>query len=215
MANPTESPQVVEPRDVALKMRMDYSHGAMDHSMKIVEEINTFCAKVKLLTFDMDSFLKDAGDLISRVFGILNTSIAVWDDKRGLYRYRVFVGFEKETVEAHEKITYVKADLIDEKRYPSHEISKHTRLYLSEQHPYAEGEESSFARPALLGMKRRSISDSLEGDYLCFYFRGPDNDILGWIETSGTRMRKLPDTQTIKWIELLACIVGAVILLKE
>jgi hypothetical protein len=215
MANPTESPQVVEPRDVALKMRMDYSHGAMDHSMKIVEEVNSFCAKVKLITFDMDSFLKDAADLISRVFGILNTTIAVWDDKRGLYRYRAFVGFDNETVEAHGKITYGKADLIDETRYPSHEISKHTRLYLSEQHPYAEGEESSFARPALLGMKRRSISDSLEGDYLCFYFRDPDNDILGWIETSGTRMRKLPDTQTIKWIELVACIVGAVILLKE
>jgi len=214
MRHAAETPSVVEPKDVALRMRMDYSHGIKEHATRNVEDISALCARVKQSGFELDSFLKDVADLVSRQFGIANVSVAVWDRAHDSYKYRVVIGFEKEAAEAYKSITYTKTQLMDEKTYPSHEISKCTRLYLSEEHPYTEGEESSFARPGLLGMKRRSVTDSLEGDYLCFFISGADDEILGWIEASGTRLRKLPDTATIKWIELLACIVGVVIRLR-
>jgi len=196
-------------------MRMDYSHGIKDHTTKTIEEISSLCAKVIRPSFELDAFLKDVVDLISKLFNISYLTIAVWDHKLGVYAYRAFAGFEKETAETYKRISYTKADVADEKTYPSYEISKQTRLYLSEEHPYAEGEESSYARPGLLGMKRRSLTDSLEGDYMCVYFSGQDNEVLGWIEASGTRLRKLPEATIIKWMELIACIVGSVILLKR
>lgn len=214
MVDSSKTQRAVEPRDVALKMRMDYSHGIMDHAMKTVDEIIVLCAGVKLPGFELDSFLRDAANLISKQFGISNVSIALWDRAKDLYRYRAVVGFEKDAASEYERITYSKDHLANEKTYPSHDISRQTKLYLSEEHPYAEGEESSYARPALLGMKRRSLTDSLEGDYLCIYFSGPKDEILGWIEISGTRLRKLPETSTIKWIELIACIVGSVVFFK-
>ena len=215
MVDSTELSKVVKPRDVALHMSMDYAHGIKDQTAKTVEEINALFERVKRPGYELDSFLMDVAEMISRSFGIANTMIAVWDQAHQVYRYRAVTGLEKETADAYKNLTYTKEHMIDERTYPSHKISTHTQLYLCEEHPYAEGEETSYARPALLGMKRRSLSDSLEGDYMCFDFAGAGDEIMGWIETSGTRLRRLPETSSIRWIELIACIVGSVIQLKE
>jgi hypothetical protein len=57
-------------------------------------------------------------------------------------------------------------------------------------------------------MKRRTVTDSLEADYLDIFFHEPDGNILGFIEISGTRLRKLPDAATIRWIELVGALLG-------
>jgi hypothetical protein len=215
MVDSTEISEVVKPRDVALRMSMDYAHGIKDHTANTVEAISDLCARVKRPEYELDSFLMDVAQMISRLFGIANTAIAVWDQTHQVYRYRAVTGVWKEAADAYKSISYTKEQVIDEKTYPSHKISRHTQLYLCEERPYAKGEETSYERPALLGMKRRSLSDSLEGDYMCFDFIGAGDEIMGWIETSGTRLRRLPETSVIRWIELIACIVGTVIQLKE
>jgi len=211
MPDANEALKVVEPKDVALRMRLDYSHGMKDHTTKVIEEIAGLCAKAKQVNLDLDSFLKDTADIISRLFGIASVAIAVWDPALRAYKFRIATGIGQEGTQLYKNMSFTKEQILDDRTYPCYEISKQTKLYLSEDHPYVEGQESTFARPALIGMKRRSLSDSLEADYLCVFVKGSDDEILGWFEISGTRLRKLPDVTAIKWIELIACILGAVI----
>lgn len=211
MSSASEVPKVVGPKDVALRMRLDYSHGVKDHTTRIVEEVTGLCTKSKQANLDTDSFLKETADLISKLFGVASVAIAVWDPAWRLYKFRVATGLGQEGTRQYSNLSFTRDQMMDDKTYPCYEISRHTKLYLSEDHPYVEGEESTFARPSLLGMKRHSLSDSLEADYLCVFFRGANDEILGWIEVSGTRVRKLPDVTDIKWIELIACILGAAI----
>jgi len=206
--------RVVEPRDVALRMRLDYSHGVKDLNTKVIEEITTLCSKIKRSNLDLDSFLTDTAEMVSRLFGIASVAIAIWDPAMRHFKFRVATGLGQEGVALYKSLTFSKEQMLDDKNYPCYEISKQTKLYMSEDHPYVDGQESTFARPNLLGMKRRSLTDSLEADYLCVFIYGSNDEILGWIEISGTRLRKLPDVTTIKWIEMIACIMGAVLRTK-
>jgi hypothetical protein len=210
-----EVPEVVNPDEVARKLRTDYSHGIMDHTTKILEDVCELCWRLEQPDMNIQDFLLNTADLISRRFGIASVSIAVWDPLTKLYRYKAVNGIDKEAIESYMRIAYTKAQVNDNSTYPCHEISSHTKIYLTEEHPYAPGEEFSYRRPGLIGMKRRALTDSLEADYVDCFFYGKDKEILGWIETSGTRLRRLPDAETIRWIELVAIIVGHAIQVKK
>jgi len=206
-----EDAVVVNPKEVALRMRLDYSRGVKDHTARAVEAVCDLCWRLEQPHFTADSFVGDAAELISKLFGIETVAIGVRDPVNGLYRYKVVIGLEKEVVDGFLKLTYTREQLLDSRTYPSHEISSHTRLFLTEEHPYAEGEEFTYRRPGLIGMKRRTVTDSLEADYLDIFFREPNGDILGFIEISGTRLRKLPDAATIRWIELIGALLGVAV----
>jgi hypothetical protein len=210
-----ETQEIVNPQEVARKIRADYLQGLRDHTTRALEDVSKLCWELDRPEKGAQDFLKSVADLISKDFGIGSVSIAVRDPVDGLYRYRVVNGIDEEVITAFKQIAYTKDQVNDTSTYPGHEISSHTKIYLAEEHPYAPGEEFSYRLPGLIGMKRRTLSDSLEADYLDFFFYGPDKDILGWIETSGTRLRKLPDATAIRWIELLAIMVGHALRVKK
>lgn len=214
MARSEESPTVVDPGQVALKMRLDYSRGVKDHSIRNVEALIDLCRLLERPGFDVRVLLRQAAEMISKHFGIGSVAISV-KDSDGLFRYKVVVGLDEAATKGFDNVIYTKEQLLDANVYPGYEISAHTKLYLAEDHPYAAGEEFSYQRPGLIGMRRRSLTESLEADYMDFYFNGLDGDLLGYIETSGTRLRKLPDADTIIWLELVASIVGLGIRLGE
>ncbi len=195
-------------------MKSEYSRGVKDHPTRVLESIVDLSARLESSEVNLPSFLKEVADLISKQLGIASVAIALRDPSDGLYRYPIVTGVEASVIEGFKKIVYSKEQLFDDGTFASHEISRHTRVYLAEDHPYAAGEEFSYRRPQLIGMKRRTLEDSLEADYLDFYVFGPNNEVLGWIETSGTRLMKLPDAQTIRWIELLASMIGTAVRLK-
>lgn len=199
---------VVSQLEVARKLRTDYSHGLRDHTTKALEDICELCWELERPDVDVRDFLRKIADLISKNFGIASVSIAVWEPKQEVYQYKVVIGIDQEAIKEFMNIAYTKAQINDTSIYPGHDISSHTKIYLTEEHPYAPGEEISFKRPGLIGLRRRTVTDSLEADYLDFFFYGKDKEILGWLETSGTRLRKLPDAATIRWIELIAVLVG-------
>jgi len=209
-----EKPTVVDPEEVALKMKLEYSRGVKDHTTRILEAIDELCWKLERPDFDVEAFMREVADLISKHLSIASVAIATRDPADNLFRYKIVTGLEKEVAEAFKDLVYTEGQL-ENMPYPNHAISNHTKLYLSEEHPYTEGEEFTYSRPALLGMKRRSVTDSLEADYLSVYFYGRDGDMLGWMDISGTRLRKLPDTTTIRWIELIAIILGMALRLKR
>ncbi len=201
----------VSPKEVALRMRLDYSRGVKDHTTRALEAVCDLCWKLEQPQFTTDSFVRDAADLILKLFGIESVAIGVRDPSDRLYKYKTVVGLEKESADGYSNLVYTREQLLNSSTYPSYEISSHTRLFLSEEHPYAKGEEFTYRRPGLIGMKRRTVTDSLEADYLDIFFHQPDGDILGFIEISGTRLRKLPDVATIRWIELVGALIGVAV----
>ena len=201
-------PRTVTPKEVAMRMTLEYSRGVKDHTTKSLEAICGLCWELEKQKIDIDAFALQCANLISKQFAIESVAIGVKDPADGRYRYKAVVGLDKDVADGFKLLSYSRAELLKESDYPSHDISHHTKLFLGEEHPYAAGEEFTYRRPGLIGMKRRALDDSLEADYLDFFFNGTDGDILGFIEISGTRLRKLPDSTTIRWIELIAGILG-------
>ena len=212
---PSETTKEVSAKDVALKMRLEYSRGVKDHATRDLEAVCGLCWKLEKANLDVDSFMKETAELISRLFGIESVAIGARDPISRLYRYKVVIGLDQEVAEGFNKLSYTREQLLEPSTYPSYDISDRTKLFLAEDHPYAKGEEFTYRRPGLIGMRRRTVTDCLEADYLDFFFYGPDGDILGFIETSGTRMRKLPDSATIRWIELIATMLGVAVQKKS
>lgn len=205
---------VVGAADVARKVQLDYSRGVKDQNEKAVEGVNELFSHALAPNFDIVSLARETCDLVCRRFGIASASVALRSAEDHRYRYVAVVGLSDQVVADFMKISYAKDDLLNPAVYKSHEVSKYSRIFLAEEHPYADGEEFSYTHPGLMGMKRRSLTDSLEADYIDTFILDSDGDIFGYIEISGTRLRKLPDTVTIKWVELIAHMLSAAIRLR-
>lgn len=208
MSPASEEDEVVSPAEVASKMRIDYVHGFKDQTSKALESLGGILARISAHDFDLMNLYKECASIVSKELGLSSVCIAAWVPSVEQYWFKATVGLGEEAVAVYQKLWYTKNNVVDEKTYPSHEISRQTRLYLSEEHPFAPGQEATFMQPKLIGMRRRSTTDALEADYICTYFFGPKHEVLGWIEYSGTRAGRLPDATTIRWVELVADMLG-------
>jgi len=139
--------------------------------------------------------------------------VNAWVEKKwdGLYRYEVMVGARADAEKAFRRIAYTADDFRENSKYKGTSLSKYSKLFLAEDSPYADGEKDSYSRPILLGMKRGSMTESLEGDYLDVHIYGMEDDLVGWIELSGTKTGNIPDVTTIRWVELISKIIGTAI----
>jgi hypothetical protein len=205
------APIVVSAKDVALKMRIDYLRGLKDQTTRNLDAVCKLCKMFEQPVLDVDSFIREAAGEISKLFSIDAVAVGVRDPKDKLYKYRVVIGLDEETAESYRNLRYTREEILDPTTYPNYEISERTRIFLSEDHPYAKGEEFTYRRPGMIGMKRYTVTDSLEADYLDSFFYDSSGEILGYVEVSGTKMKKLPDTTTIKWIELISSLIGAAV----
>lgn len=203
--------KVVGPEEVARRLKLEYSRGVKDQTEKILEEIIEINSQVDKPEAPLGKILTQCADLISRRLGVASVAIGLRNPVDGLYRYETVVGLPDEVVAEFAKIVYDREQLLNDATYKSYEVSRNSRIFLSEDHPYAEGEEFSYQRPGLLEMKRRSVTDSLEADYIDTFFYDSKGEILGWIELSGTRTKKIPDATCVKWTELISFIIVAAI----
>jgi len=204
----------IEASAVSTKMKLDYLHGIADPTQRRLDGVQALLAHFRRPQMDIDALLKDAVNMISRQMGIDGVAIGLRDQKDGLYRYKAMAGFRPDAVEALRRIAYRKEQFYEDPEYHGTDISKQSRLYLAEDNVIPAGDQNSFNRPALLKMKRTSLAESLEGDYIDVKILGPFDELLGWIEISGTRTMKLPDIASIKCVEIVASIVGAAVALK-
>jgi len=215
MASRIVSPKVVPPSEVSMKMRLDYTHGLRDQTSKLLEAILAIGAKLEKPSFDLRAIMQESAVTITRNLGIASVAIGLWNPTLRKYKYEILEGINPEATKGFMGLSYDRNELLDPKTYPCHDISRMTKIFLGEEHPYAHNEEFSYNKPILLGMNRYAVDESLEADYLCTFFRGPGDEILGWMDISGTRMRKLPDSTTIRWIELIAQIVGLAVRMRS
>jgi hypothetical protein len=204
----TARPRDVDYKDIPKRMKFDYEHTVKDQGGRTLATVQALIQQIESPQPDVHKIMLDACNLISRQFGIMNTAIGL-KGPDGLFRYDIMVGFREDAVADRRKTVYKKEDFYDAGPYKGYWISRYTKLYLSEDHPYTDNEAASYNRPILLKeTKRRSPNDSLEGDYVDVCIFDANNELIGWIEISGTRTGQLPDVASIRWMELIGSIIG-------
>ncbi len=201
--------------DVTSNLKRAYKRGAMDHSTKVLDGFLTIFASLRKKDIDLKGLMEKTAKAIQQQFRIRWISIGLKSPADGKFRYEVLVGFKEDAAEARKKQVFELADFFEDKKYKGRMISEYTKLFLEEDRPYTEGAEVTFNRPILINSKRREIDDALEADYLDVHIYGINNELNGWIEMSGTIMGKLPDTATIRAIEIMCDIIGQAILRSQ
>jgi len=205
----------IDPRDVAQRLRLDYSSMHREPTARTVEAMCALMNYFHKPQIDTRKMMEEAAAQIQKLFSVREVGIGLKSPTDGIYRYEVLLGHRPDAEAATRRIQYTEADLWDDKKYKSTIISKLTRLFLAEDSPYTNNEKDSYSRPFMLQSKRTSLDESVEGDYIDVIIPGLGGETLGWIEISGTRIGKLPDPMAIRWIEALATMIGTAIVCND
>jgi len=204
----------IETEEIARRLKQEYRDASDDLDFKKLESIHKLILGFQKKPFNPNNVLKEIAQLIYRNLSIREVNIGTKDPGDGLFKYRAFAGLRKSTEIALKALVYTEKEFFDPIIYPGTSISNHTTLFFAEDNPYAEGEEETVNRPVMLKARRISIEESIEGDYFNTYILGPREDVIGWIEISGTKSWRFPDVLTIKFIEMLSSIAGVAILIE-
>ena len=191
-------PQIVH------KLKMEYSVGRADSSVKLAERLIRLFEEMQSKRVSVRYIIEEAGKIINQYLKIREVIIGLKNQKDGKYHYEIFVGMRKNSEMAYKKLEYTYNDFFDNEKWKHYKISRFTAIFFAEDEPYVPGEEASYNRPLMLKKNRETIDQSVEGDCIQTLIIGLDNELVGWVEISGTKDNKIPSASTIKWIELIA-----------
>ena len=194
--------------DVARRYKSDYSRSLNDPTEKSIDCIQELCELIMRPKISSKELVEYTIKLIFRQFHIKEISVGLRSASDGRYRYVAMEGMRANVWAEHLGLSYAKESFFDNETYKGNQISRYTKLLLAEDEPYGEGEKKTYSEHLMLVSARTSYDDSIEGDYLDVIVFGPENQILGWIETSGTWDGKLPSPKTIRTIEIFANLLG-------
>jgi hypothetical protein len=200
---------------VKRRLKLDYLRVKNEHNSKSLEIYSQLLAHLNKPQLSIEEMSQEATALIQRQFRLRWCMIGL-RDADGLYRYHVNTGMRDDSWSRQKARQYTLEDFnIGAANYKAGEISKLSRVYLEEENPLGKNDEGVVNRPALLRLKRKSDDDVLEADFLDTLILGPGDELLGWIEYSGTVVGKFPDALTIRHIEIVAQILAAAIQLHR
>src|SRR5512137_1913390 len=151
--------EAVNPELIKRRMWLDYQRVSNDPANDRLECVHELMDELVDPTMELERFLWNAANHISSKLAISQVTIGLKDPKDGLYRYQAMFGLEDSEWEAHKKLAYTKDQFDTQDVYKFKEISKHTRVYLVEDNPYAEGEDNTYRKDLMLGDKRTSLED--------------------------------------------------------
>ncbi|MGB2581753.1 MAG: hypothetical protein WBD03_04695, partial [Thermoplasmata archaeon] len=195
---------------VERKLRLLHLHGPKDETTKTLNMIRPILAGFQEQNLELTDLLQEVVDAINKLFWLKEVTIGLRDpdDK---YRYKVMCGLRPDAWTAHKEIAYTLEEFLDSEHYKCSQMSRYTRVFLAEDKPFRDGEVDTFTRPILLKAIRKSVDDCIEGDYFDTHIFDENGGLIGWIEISGTKGGKFPDPMALRWIELLALIIGIAI----
>jgi hypothetical protein len=193
--------------DVARKLKLDYVGAIRDHMDRNLESIQDLLEEVTRPRGDARDLLDGVAKLIYKQFHIREVAIGL-KSPDGLYRYVTMHGMRANIWAQHRDLAYTYDSFFDNIKYKGTVISDYTKLLLAEDNPYGEGERDTYSEHLMKASSRKALDDSIEGDYLDILIYGTANELLGWIEISGTWEDKLPTTRTIRCLEIVANITG-------
>lgn len=182
--------------------------------MRGLDSVHALVKQVMEEEPSIEDLLKVAAKSIYSQFNLKEVTIG-FRSPDGLYRYVAMYGVRDDIWAAHQQLIYTEKELFDPARYKWTEISHHTRLFLAEDNPYTVEEAGTRHEHLMMKSKRKTQDDSIEGDYLDVLMYGPKDEILGWIETSGTWDGKIPDARTIRGLEVVSSVLALAIAHNE
>jgi len=193
--------------DVARKLKLDYIGAIRDHADRNLDSIQDLLEEVARPRGDAKDLLDGIAKLIYKQFHIREVAIGL-KSPDGLYRYVTMHGMRANIWAEHRDLAYSYDSFFDNARYKGTVISDYTKLLLAEDNPYDEEEKGTYSEHLMRASARKALDDSIEGDYLDILIYGAGNELLGWIEISGTWEDKIPSTRTIRSLEIVANITG-------
>ena len=193
--------------EVERKLRAAYLYGPRDPTRRMLDKLQSMIAQFRESDLKLTKLLQDVADTVNRQFWLKEVTIGLKDED-GKYRYKVMCGLRPDAWKAHQELAYTPEEFSDPRYYKGRQLSRYTKLFLAEDKPFVDGEEDTFTRPILLKAKRATVDDCIEGDYLDIHIFGGKGDLVGWIEISGTKDGKFPDPVALRWIEVLALMIG-------
>jgi len=200
--------EVIKPEVIKRRMWLEYQYASTNPTGERVDCVHHLINELADPKADMHALLQDSADTIRNRIGVKEVTIGLKSQSDGKYRYEVMSGLHDDNWEAHKQLAYTFEEFFSQDLYKFMQISKYTRLYLAEDNPYDSDEEGTFHRDLMLQSARKSLDDTIEGDYIDVLILGKGEELLGWIEISGMQNGKFPDAHTIKCIELLASVIG-------
>jgi hypothetical protein len=205
-------PTGVDKEIVKRGLRTSYLAARSDHTSRLIDGYAAMLARFHKHPMVLHDFVQDAANFLQRQFRLRWVMIGQ-KSPDGLYRYEAMAGVRPEVWEKQSARTYTKEEFAPEVAgfFSAAEISRLTRVYLEEDNPLGEEDMAKINRPVLLKARRRSQEDALEGDFLDTLILNSANELLGWIDYSGTMTGKFPDAMTMRWVELLSAVLGAAI----
>ena len=190
-------------------LRTNYSGASLNRYEDIMSAVSVLISH-SIEKRSIETILKEVVSTIHRLFDFQFVAISL-KDRDGIFRYKIQLGLSQEAERKYFDLGYSPSDPLKESTFPSTAVSDLTRFYMQENEPYKEDEIGTYARPTLLTQKRMTADEMAEGDYIDVDIPGWRKEIIGFIELGMTRSRKLPPKGTIKWIELIATMIGAII----
>ncbi len=197
--------------EVVRKLTYDYAFAHKDLSNRILDTLGKLTSDGLNHDKDLVQLLNDVAKMIDKHLQIRTTTIGIRDPTDGRYRYVAMSGLSDDQWQAHKVLSYSRQDFFDPHKYRSSRISDLTLVFLVEDSPYNPDEVTTYNSRLSSAMVRRSAEDCNEGDYFDIHIMGPGNDLLGWIEISGTNHGKMPDANVLRWIEMIARVLGLVL----
>lgn len=196
---------------VKRKMRFDYLKIRNEPDSKALEGFSMLLAHFNRPQLSVRDMIQDTANYLQKQFKLRWAMVGLRSPSDGLYRYEVQTGMRAESWARQKTKVYKEADFEPRGNYKAGEISRQTRVYLEEENPLFKEDEQVVNRPVLLRAKRKLVDETLEADFIDTLILGAHDDLLGWIEYSGTIAGKLPDPMVIRHAEVAASILAAAI----
>jgi len=207
--------KIIDPELIKKRMGLSYQYDSANPANERLDCVHSLIEALADSQLSMSEFLQSAADVIRDRFWVKEVTMGLRSRSDGLYRYEVMSGLSDASWEAHRQLAYTLEQFEDPERYVFAQISNRTRLFLAEDNPYDKDEEGTFNRELMLKSSRKSLDETIEGDYIDVRILGKGGVLLGWIEISGTTDGKFPDVHSIKCLELLASVLGIALTFSE
>jgi len=203
----------IDPETVKRRLRFDYVRLKNEPGSRGVDGTTALMAYFHRPQMNINELIQAASEVIQRQFRLKWVMIGIKGKNDGLFRYVVMSGMHPTIWEWQKKRSYRAEDFEPTcGNYSYGEVSDITRVYLQEENMLESEEDKKLVqRPALLGTKRMSSSETLEADFIDTLMYGPGRELLGWIEYSGTVANEFPQPSVIRQIEGYAAIAGAAV----
>lgn len=193
------------------RLRFDYLGARSDPTSRVLDGYVSILAHFQKQPLVIRDLIQDTVNWVHRQFRLRWCMIGLRSPD-GMYRYEVEAGMRPEAWTLQKTKTYKLTDFAPAaQNYKAGEISKLSRVYLEEENQLSGGDVGVVNRPALLRSRRKTDDETLEADFIDTLILGPKDELLGWIEYSGTLTGKFPDPMTIRFVEAIAPILAAAI----